>query len=280
MSFVANVLKVMIASPGDMQEERRIVTEELYRWNSANAVARRLVLQPVKWETHSAPETGAPAQSLINTNLLLDADIVVGMFGNRIGTATDGYTSGTVEEIKRHVAARKLAMLYFSRVPVDPATVDAEQYKAVQAFKEECKGFSLYSEFSSHEEFRADFGHHLDIALNKPEYAWLSLNLNNALETAVTPPLSDDAKRLLVEAAHDRTGGIIASISGPGLHVQVNDKVLSDYTPRAAARWRRILADLEGRGLLEASGNEMYYLTHEGYAEADAIEREEVEEKV
>lgn len=279
MSFVANVLKVMIASPGDVQQERRIVTEELYQWNNANAVARRLVLQPVKWETHSAPDTGAPAQTLINADLVDDSDILVGIFGNRIGSPTEKHPSGTVEEIKTHVAAGKRAMVYFSRVPVDPTTVDYEQLKAVQAFQEECKTFGMYSEYKSYDDFRSTFSHHLDITLNKPEFAWLSRNLDNALETAVAPPLSDDAKRLLVAAAHDRSGSVMASSSGPGLHLQVNDEVLTDYSPRSGAHWKRILADLEGRGFLQGNGNGMYDLTDEGFAEADAIEHEESQEK-
>jgi hypothetical protein len=41
MGFQANVLKVMIASPGDVATERDLVTQELYRWNNANAVAPR-----------------------------------------------------------------------------------------------------------------------------------------------------------------------------------------------------------------------------------------------
>src|SRR6267142_6558601 len=56
MGFQANVLKVMIASPGDVTAEREIITEELYRWNNANAVLRELILQHVKWETHSSPQ--------------------------------------------------------------------------------------------------------------------------------------------------------------------------------------------------------------------------------
>jgi predicted transcriptional regulator len=278
MSFVANVLKVMIASPGDVQQERRIVTEELYQWNNANAVARRLVLQPVKWETHSAPDTGAPAQTLINADLVDDSDILVGIFGNRIGSPTEKHPSGTVEEIKTHVAAGKRAMVYFSRVPVDPTTVDYEQLKAVQAFQEECKTFGMYSEYKSYDDFRSTFSHHLDITLNKPEFAWLSRNLDDALETAVAPPLSNDAKRLLLEAAHDSAGNILASTHGPGLHLQVNNETLCDYSPRAAAHWKRILKDLEGRGLIEARGNEMYDLTDEGFAEADVIEHEATEE--
>ena len=135
MGFQANVLKVMIASPGDVAVECRIVTEELYRWNDANALSRELLLQPVKWETHSSPEMGAHPQHILNERLLLDADIVVGIFGTRIGIATTDFISGSVEEIKRHVAAGKLAMLYFSHVPVDPHSIDQKQWGGVTGFQ-------------------------------------------------------------------------------------------------------------------------------------------------
>src|ERR1035441_2233815 len=89
MGFEANVLRVMIASPGDVAEERKIVTEEIHRWNDANAVARRIVLLPVKWETNSTPQFGNPPQTIINRQLLDEADIVVAIFGSRIGTPTE-----------------------------------------------------------------------------------------------------------------------------------------------------------------------------------------------
>lgn len=100
MSFQANVLRVMIASPGDVAEERKAVTEEIHRWNDANAAVRRLVLLPVKWETHTTPQQGDSPQAIINRQLLDDADIVVAIFGTRIGTPTEEYVSGTVEEVK------------------------------------------------------------------------------------------------------------------------------------------------------------------------------------
>jgi hypothetical protein len=152
MVFQANVLKVMIASPGDVAIEPDIVTEELYRWNSANAVSRELLLQPIRWETHSSPQMGAHPQQILNEHLLLDADIVVGIFGTRIGTATPDFVSGSVEEIKRHVTANKLAMLYFSHVPVDPNSINREQWELLQKFKEECKSGGLYAEYDNHEQ--------------------------------------------------------------------------------------------------------------------------------
>ena len=146
--FPANVLRVMIASPGDVKEEREIVTKEVYRWNDAHALSRKLVLQPVKWETHSTPQLGVPPQDVLNEQILDDADILIGIFGTRVGTRTEKYISGTVEEIKRHVTAGKTAKVYFSDVPVAPSEVDPEQYKALQEFKEECKKAGLYATYS------------------------------------------------------------------------------------------------------------------------------------
>ena len=65
MGLQANVLRVMIASPGYVNDERRIVTEEIYKWNDALAASRKLVLQPVKWETHSTSQLGAPPQAVL-----------------------------------------------------------------------------------------------------------------------------------------------------------------------------------------------------------------------
>lgn len=96
MPFQANVLRVMIASPGDVDLERTIVTQELHGWNDVNASTRQLVLLPVKWETHSTPEYGAHPQTIINRQLLEDADILIAIFGTRIGTPTVEHVSGTV----------------------------------------------------------------------------------------------------------------------------------------------------------------------------------------
>jgi hypothetical protein len=56
MSYKAEVYKVMIASPGDVNEERKIIREVLSEWNAVNSEMRKIVLLPVGWETHSAPE--------------------------------------------------------------------------------------------------------------------------------------------------------------------------------------------------------------------------------
>lgn len=267
MGFQANVLKVMIASPGDVAAEREIVTQELYRWNNANAVSRELMLQPVKWETHSSPQMGAHPQAILNEHLLLDADIVVGLFGTRIGTATTDFISGSVEEIKRHVAAGKLAMLYFSHVPVDPNAIDPKQWVALQVFKEECKTGGLYAEYASQEQLRTDFGHHLTIELNKPKYLWLAKP--DVTVEPHDPSLSEEERRLLVATASDRNGQVLTGTTMDGFYVQANGENFVEDSPRSAAAWKRVLKRLAELGYLDQISEEVYELTEEGFSRAD-----------
>ncbi len=77
MGYQANVVKMIIASPGDVADERRIATEEMYRWNDAHAETRRLILQAVKWETHSTPRLGQAPQTELNEQIAKDADILI-----------------------------------------------------------------------------------------------------------------------------------------------------------------------------------------------------------
>lgn len=188
MSFQANVLTVMIASPEDVEEERKIVTGAIYRWNDTNASVRKLVLLPMKWETHSTPQLGVPAHTIINRQLLDGADIVIGIFGPRIGTSTEESIGATVEEIKKHVAAGKAAKIYFSELSSPPKRVDQNQYASVQRFREELDSSGLYSIYESIQQFRDNFEHHLALELNHPRYRWLETPDKTAAAPQIKTP--------------------------------------------------------------------------------------------
>jgi hypothetical protein len=270
MTFQGNVLRVIIASPGDVAEERKTVTEEILRWNDANAFARKLVLLPVKWETHSTPQQGDHPQAIINRQLLDDADIMVAIFGTRIGTPTEGYISGTVEEIKKHVAAGKTAKIYFSDVPVAPSSLDPEQYAQLQAFRKECQSTGLYATFGSAQQLRTDFRHHLDLELNQARYLWLS-SPQPALDNA--KDLSPDGIRL-IRAAASTDGQVILQNTLAGYGLSAGSEEFMEPTPRSAAKWRAIVNDLTNGGFLEetAPGSGIYQLSESGFKIADDIE--------
>src|SRR5687768_7296530 len=99
MAFPAQVLRVMIASPSDLSEERLAATEAINEWNAQHSAAERTILLPVKWETHAIPRAGARPQEVINQQLVQSADILLGLFWTKLGTSTGVAESGTVEEI-------------------------------------------------------------------------------------------------------------------------------------------------------------------------------------
>lgn len=107
MSFNSLTYQVLIASPSDLEEERRIATDVINDWNAQHSAAEAVVLLPIKWETHAMPESDVRPQESINHQLVKKCDILVGMFWTKLGTNTGIAESGTVEEIAQFVNAGK-----------------------------------------------------------------------------------------------------------------------------------------------------------------------------
>lgn len=148
---LAQLISVMIASPSDVPEARRAVYDSLSEWNDANARNRNVILLPLKWETSAVPKLGTDAQEIINQQLVDDADIVIALFGNRLGQETARDLSGTAEEMNRAHAAGKPVHPFFSAEPL-PRDVDTEELKRLRDFQERLEG--LYSTFVNTGELR------------------------------------------------------------------------------------------------------------------------------
>lgn len=161
MAFTANTLRVLIASPSDLEEERDAAERAVHDWNAANAEAEGTVLLPVRWETNTFPQAGGRPQGIINKQIVDAADILVGLFWTKIGTATGVSQSGTVEEVDRVVAAGKPAAIYFSRRAVDPARIDVAQLAGLRDFQAETYKTALCGDFQAPDEFRHLLYRHL-----------------------------------------------------------------------------------------------------------------------
>jgi hypothetical protein len=154
MPFHATALRVFIASPSDMPEERDIAASVITEWNDLNASTDGVVLLPVRWETHSMPEAGIGPQNAINRQLVDSCDILIGMFWTKLGTSTGAAESGTVEEIDRFVETDRPAMLYFSRRPIDPAKIDQAQHARLHEFQAATYQKALAGTFNSLENLK------------------------------------------------------------------------------------------------------------------------------
>ncbi|MFE9601969.1 DUF4062 domain-containing protein [Streptomyces hokutonensis] len=122
--FTANAVRIFIASPVDVQRERVVVREAMRHWNAVHAPNRKVILLPVGWETHAAPDSRNPAQDLIDKKLIDHCDVLIGLFHARIGTRAKDAVPATVHEIERFRQAGKRASIYFCTRNVPRALAD------------------------------------------------------------------------------------------------------------------------------------------------------------
>jgi cold shock CspA family protein len=178
MAYEAKVFRLLIASPSDVEEEREIAVKTIQEWNDLNSHERQVVLLPLRWETHTAPEYGKRPQEVINRQMVDYCDLVIGVFWTRIGSPTGVADSGTLEEIERVASQGKPVMLYFSQVKKDPNTIDLNQLKSLRDFKEKTFPKALVENYSTQVEFRDKLAKQIEIQLRN---LIASLNSDNGL---------------------------------------------------------------------------------------------------
>lgn len=282
--YNARVFNVMIASPTDVASERSIVKEVIYDWNAVHSERANIVLLPVGWESHSSPEMGARPQEIINRQTLDRCDLLVGIFGTRLGTDTGEYPSGTIEEIETHIDSGKPAMLYFSNQLGDSGNFEAEQYTELMKWQKYYKSRGLCESYDSDSDFKGKFSRQLQIKVNEHEiFQFRGENINSSLgkeeSKSDIPQLSDEAKILLKEASQDSKGLIWCYANASGMFIQTDDnipsgkQIIPDRNPRVVAQWRAALKELKTADLLENTDREeIFGITYRGYEVADMIE--------
>lgn len=167
MSYESVVYRILIASPSDVEEEREIVARIIQDWNDLNSFNKKIVLLPIKWETHSSPTYGIRPQEAINNQLVDDCDLLIGFFWTKIGTPTGKELGGTIEEIKRVSKAGKPVMLYFSKRGKDPSQIDISQLQLLNKFKEEVYSTALVENFNSVVDFRDKLSRQLEMKIRE-----------------------------------------------------------------------------------------------------------------
>lgn len=159
-------MHVFISSPGDCAAERLAIREVVHRVSESDEARRDgIELRPLLWED-LPPGQATPGNLQSRVNDLLDRygleryEIYLGFMKGRLGTTTERFASGTVEELETAIAQHRAIKLpaevlyYF----IDPASAPSE----VLTFREELvsRGF-LFADVSGAEELGQRAYHHL-----------------------------------------------------------------------------------------------------------------------
>ncbi len=160
-------LRIFIASPSDVAEERDIVSFVVSELRRTVGNALKVELETVRWETHSWPDIGDDAQDVINQQIG-EYDIFVGIMWKRFGTPTKRVSSGTGEEFERAYNfytryQRPKIMFYFRRSPFyTTETKEWSQFQKVIQFRKKLEKlgafFGVYDDPLS---FECDVREHL-----------------------------------------------------------------------------------------------------------------------
>ena len=163
--FQADVYKVMIGAPSDIQEEINIAINAIYHWNHIHAEKQKTVLLPLHWSISAYPAIGQHPQKVINQQVVNKSDLLICIFGAKLGTPTNDYVSGSVEEIEEHIKAGKPVMIFFKNI-LSLKDIDIEQVSRLREFKNAIGGKALYADYNSIVDFERILSDKLSLCVN------------------------------------------------------------------------------------------------------------------
>jgi len=167
-------LRVFVASPGDVKEERERlgrVIEELNKGETAKRL--NLSIELLRWETNVTPDLGRPQQVILDQLTKEVWDVFIGILWLRFGSSTGGidlktgsfFASGTEEEFHfahqmRNNSQEKWPKIMFYRCVRSPENMldfDIKQFQKVDDFINEFKAGGIHEGLIQHYDTLEEF---------------------------------------------------------------------------------------------------------------------------
>lgn len=272
--YQANVYKIMIGSPSDIKEEIAIAREVLNNWNNLNSEKNRMVLLPIHWFISSYPAMGKHPQKLLNEQLVEKSDLMICIFGTRLGSPTDTEISGTVEEIKEHKEAGKDVMVFFKNSVDDISSVDLQQLQKIKDFKESIKNDVLWQEFSDAKDFEHKLSQKLQLYINDN---WSNgATDDTALSLTQKIEFSDDEKEIIMKWTKSRSANCHKISVKGGVYYIIGDYQYFVNSGKEEAEFDDYIERLMRVGFIELErynkdGKPVYKLKKAAYDYVDSI---------
>lgn len=236
--FTANVLKVLIATPGDTADEVEAINKSIHSWNGRRAEGESVMLLPRHWKSDTVPLVNpGGAQSVIDSQIVDDSDIVIAVFDSRLGKATQDAVSGTAHEIERTAEAGKPVHVYFSNEPVSRG-VDPKELMRLNKFRTEMEAKGLLGLYAD----PTDLGYQVREAI---DHDLTQMDLGVAALPVAAPPshaiprarYDESGKRLIVENLSPAVRAEQLMLEIPDGHLIHYEGLPIDLLPHARAHW-------------------------------------------
>lgn len=178
-----------------MEDEKGIVESALKYINDSVAKINNIQFDVKHWKSDVLFSNGNP-QDVINENIVYSSDLIIAVFGAKLGTPTTSYDSGTIEEIEKMIEMGKQVFVCFSEkditIPYNVSSYFLESFEKVRKFKKNYEG--LYISFKTDEELELKLQNQLSLYCQK-------LNSNGAVESfSCCIPFTLQEKRNIIKA--------------------------------------------------------------------------------
>lgn len=146
---------VLISSPGDQAENRKLVAQEIEQYTKTYA-ASNIAYRSVEQDDVPSQFGGNPQQIINEYFDRLKVDVYIGLMGTRFGSSTESFGSGTEEEF--NIAIEKnskdsdfFVSFLFNKKPEDILDLTDEQLtqvRKVRQFKDSISSKGVYQAFT------------------------------------------------------------------------------------------------------------------------------------
>lgn len=152
---------ILLSCPGDVSKLVPTVFDALADFNEHYGDSHQIELHGRHWSHDMYPKSGGKPQDLINEVVLPNCDAAIAIFWCNLGTPTDKYESGTVEEIEQMLDMGRQVFLYFSKENPPYEVAEKGIDPRIADFKERYKDKGVYSEFRTTDELSVLLSTHL-----------------------------------------------------------------------------------------------------------------------
>lgn len=163
------VYTLLISCPSDVAPFVPAIENAVYRFNRICGKKDKIMVLPCYYTNSAFPTMGGHVQSILNTQLLDSADMIVSVFWTRFGSPTVHHDSGTEEEIAYMQGQDKQVFLYFLNKPILPTEIDPQQYMRLLSFKQNIHQQGFHREASDETDLGNQFYDHLKLYFDQLE---------------------------------------------------------------------------------------------------------------
>lgn len=157
------VYDLLISCPSDVVDFIPKIEFAVDFFNNHYGRLNDTIIRTIHWLKNSYPTMGNSPQEILDTMIVDEADLVVGIFWTKFGMPTETHESGSEEEIERMIADGKQVFLYFLNKALPPSEINYEQYMKVLEFKKRHEKSGIYFEISDENQLAQKFCEHLEL---------------------------------------------------------------------------------------------------------------------